>query len=279
MTNFQRWAIALTVPAGALAICFYVLPILQVLALSVTEPSFGLGNYIALFQNAAIGRVVRTTLVVSAITTLLTIAFSYIVAFAIVQMRPGVRRFAMFLVMLPFWISVLVRAFSWITILRRNGVLNSALGEAGLISEPLELIYNQLGVIIGMVHYMMPFAILLLYANLTDIDGRIIQAARSLGARPFTIFWRVWLPLSMPGLAITTLFIVIFSFGFLVTPAILGAGRVLMIAEYISVQISGTLRWGVATALSTSMLLVVAGVVALAMRYPAFRSAFGGSQK
>lgn len=279
VTNFQRWAIALTVPAGALAICFYVLPILQVLALSVTEPSFGLGNYIALFQNAAIGRVVRTTLVVSAITTLLTIAFSYIVAFAIVQMRPGVRRFAMFLVMLPFWISVLVRAFSWITILRRNGVLNSALGEAGLISEPLELIYNQLGVIIGMVHYMMPFAILLLYANLTDIDGRIIQAARSLGARPFTIFWRVWLPLSMPGLAITTLFIVIFSFGFLVTPAILGAGRVLMIAEYISVQISGTLRWGVATALSTSMLLVVAGVVALAMRYPAFRSAFGGSQK
>jgi putative spermidine/putrescine transport system permease protein len=279
VTNFQRWAIALTVPAGALAICFYVLPILQVLALSVTEPSFGLGNYIALFQNAAIGRVVRTTLVVSAITTLLTIVFSYIVAFALVQMRPGVRRFAMFLVMLPFWISVLVRAFSWITVLRRNGVLNSALGEAGLISEPLELIYNQLGVIIGMVHYMMPFAILLLYANLTDIDGRIIQAARSLGARPFTIFWRVWLPLSMPGLAITTLFIVIFSFGFLATPAILGAGRVLMIAEYISVQISGTLRWGVATALSTSMLLVVAGLVALAMRYPAFRSAFGGSQK
>lgn len=279
VTNFQRWAIALTVPAGALAICFYVLPILQVLALSVTEPSFGLGNYIALFQSAAIGRVVRTTLVVSAITTLLTIVFSYIVAFALVQMRPGVRRFAMFLVMLPFWISVLVRAFSWITILRRNGVLNSALSDAGLISEPLELIYNQFGVIIGMVHYMMPFAILLLYANLTDIDGRIIQAARSLGARPFTIFWRVWLPLSMPGLAITTLFIAIFSFGFLVTPAILGAGRVLMIAEYISVQISGTLRWGVATALSTSMLLVVAGLVALAMRHPAFRSAFGGSQK
>lgn len=279
VTNFQRWAIALTVPAGALAICFYVLPILQVLALSVTEPSFGLGNYIALFQNAAIGRVVRTTLIVSAITTLLTIVFSYIVAFALVQMRPGVRRFAMFLVMLPFWISVLVRAFSWITILRRNGVLNSALSDAGLIGEPLELIYNQFGVIIGMVHYMMPFAILLLYANLTDIDGRIIQAARSLGARPFTIFWRVWLPLSMPGLAITTLFMVIFSFGFLVTPAILGAGRVLMIAEYISVQISGTLRWGVATALSTSMLLVVAGLVALAMRLPAFRSAFGGSRK
>eukprot|EP01035_Chromulina_nebulosa_P058294 gene58294-79820_t len=161
--------------------------------------------------------------------------------------------------MLPFWISVLVRAFSWVTILRRNGVLNSTLIDAGVITEPFELVYNQVGVIIGMVHYMMPFAILLLYANLSDIDQRIIQAARSLGARPATIFWRVWLPLSLPGLAIATLFIVIFSFGFLVTPAILGAGRVLMIAEYISVQISSTLRWGVATALSTCMLAVVAG--------------------
>lgn len=279
MTKFQRWALALTMPAGILAIGFYVFPILQVLAISITEPTLGLGNYIDLFQNAAIGRVVRTTIVVSAVTTALTIVLSYIVAFSLVQMRPGVRRFAMFLVMLPFWISVLVRAFSWITILRRNGVVNSTLMEAGLISEPFELIYNQFGVIVGMVHYMMPFAILLLYANLTDIDQRIIQAARSLGARPATIFWRVWLPLSMPGLAIATLFIVIFSFGFLVTPAILGAGRVLMVAEYISVQISGTLRWGVATALSTCMLVFVAGLVALAMRHPAFRAAFGGAQK
>lgn len=279
MTTFQRWALALTIPASILAIGFYVLPILQVLALSFTEPALGVGNYVSLFQNAAIGRVVRTTVVVSAATTVLTIILGYVVAFALVQMRPGPRRFAMFLVLLPFWISVLVRAFSWITILRRNGVLNSALMETGLISEPFALVYNQFGVIVGMVHYMMPFAILLLYANLTDIDQRIIQAARSLGARPATIFWRVWLPLSMPGIAIATLFVVIFSFGFLVTPAILGAGRVLMVAEYISVQISNTLRWGVATALSTCMLAFVIALIALAMRLPAFRAAFGGAQK
>ncbi|WP_457302705.1 ABC transporter permease, partial [Phyllobacterium sp. P5_D12] len=164
-------------------------------------------------------------------------------------------------------------------ILRRNGVLNSVLMESGAISEPLELVYNQLGVIIGMVHYMMPFAILLLYTNLTDIDQRIIQAARSLGARPATIFLRVWLPLSLPAIAITTLFIVIFSLGFLVTPAILGAGRVLMVAEYISVQISSTLRWGVATALSTMLLVVVGLLVAVAMRNPALRAAFEGGRK
>ncbi|RWL81287.1 MAG: ABC transporter permease [Mesorhizobium sp.] len=279
MSSFQRWAFGLTVPAALLTICLYVVPILQVLALSFTEPTFGFGNYVEMFGSAAIGRVVRTTMIVSAVTTVLTIVMSYAVAFALVHMRPAARRVALFMVMVPFWVSVLVRAFAWITILRRNGVLNSALVGSGAIAEPLELVYNQFGVIVGMVHYMMPFAILLLYANLSEIDPRIIQAARSLGARPVTIFTRVWLPLSLPGLAIASLFIVIFSLGFLVTPAILGAGRVLMVAEYISVQISSTLRWGVATALSTSLLLVVGVLVAVAARSPALRAAFEGGRR
>ncbi|CDX36135.1 Opine/polyamine ABC transporter, permease protein [Mesorhizobium sp. ORS 3359] len=279
MSSFQRWAFGLTVPAALLTICLYVVPILQVLALSFTEPTFGLGNYVEMFGSAAIGRVVRTTMIVSAVTTVLTIVMSYAVAFALVHMRPAARRVALFMVMVPFWVSVLVRAFAWITILRRNGVLNSALVGSGAIAEPLELVYNQFGVIVGMVHYMMPFAILLLYANLSEIDPRIIQAARSLGARPVTIFTRVWLPLSLPGLAIASLFIVIFSLGFLVTPAILGAGRVLMVAEYISVQISSTLRWGVATALSTTLLLVVGLLVAVAARSPALRAAFEGGRR
>ncbi|TIX28039.1 MAG: ABC transporter permease, partial [Mesorhizobium sp.] len=262
-----------------LTICLYVVPILQVLALSFTEPTFGFGNYVEMFGSAAIGRVVRTTMIVSAVTTVLTIVMSYAVAFALVHMRPAARRVALFMVMVPFWVSVLVRAFAWITILRRNGVLNSALVGSGAIAEPLELVYNQFGVIVGMVHYMMPFAILLLYTNLSEIDPRIIQAARSLGARPVTIFTRVWLPLSLPGLAIASLFIVIFSLGFLVTPAILGAGRVLMVAEYISVQISSTLRWGVATALSTTLLLVVGVLVAVAARSPALRAAFEGGRR
>ena len=279
MTSFERWALGLMAPAGLIILLLYVLPILQVLALSVTEPTLGLGNYATLFQSEAIGRVVRTTLIVSIVTTVLTIAFSYVVALGLVHMPPQRRRIALFMVMVPFWISVLVRAFAWITILRRAGVLNSALMGLGATSEPLELVYNQLGVIVGMVHYMMPFAILLLYANLSEIDFRIMQAARSLGARPATIFFRVWLPLSAPGLAIAALFIVIFSLGFLVTPAILGAGRVLMIAEYISVQISSTLRWGVATALSTALLAVVALLIAVAMRSPAMRAAFEGGRR
>jgi putative spermidine/putrescine transport system permease protein len=174
----------------------------------------------------------------------------------------------------PFWISVLVRAFSWITILRRQGVLNRWLLDAGIVSRPLELVYNTLGVTIGMVHYMIPFATLLLYANLSDIDRRIMQAARSLGARPATVLWRVWIPLSMPGIALATLFVFVFSLGFFVTPALLGGGKTLMVAEYISVQVSTTARWDLATSMSTTLLLVVGSLVAFAACSPALRNAF-----
>ncbi len=279
MSSLTRWAIGLTVPAAALIIAFYLLPILQVLGLSFTEPTPGFGNYVEIATNPAIRRVLVTTIAVTVPTTVLTVTFSYIIALSLVQMGDRLRRLAMFMVMIPFWISVLVRAFAWIAILRRKGVLNTTLDSLGVIDQPLSLIYNRPGVIIGMVHYMMPFAILLLYANLSDIDQRVIQAARSLGARKWTIFSKVWLPLSMPGLAVATLFVVIFSFGFLVTPALLGAGKVLMIAEYISVQISSTLNWGVATALSTAMLVVIGLLIALVMRHRAVRAAFEGSQR
>jgi putative spermidine/putrescine transport system permease protein len=125
-----------------------------------------------------------------------------------------------------------------------------------------------------MVHYMIPFATLLLYASLSDIDRRIMQAARSLGAGPATVFYRVWLPLSLPGIALSTLFVFVFSLGFLVTPALLGAGKVLMIAEYVSIQILNTSRWDLATSLSSALLFVVGILVFIAMRSSALRAVF-----
>lgn len=278
MRPFDRWAVGLTLPAVLLIALIYVLPIAQVLVLSVTEPVTGLGNYEQLLGSRAVARVVKTTLEVSLWTTVLTVAASYIVAYALVQMQPGARRIALFMVLVPFWISVLVRAFAWITILRREGIINLAVTGLGLVEEPLQLVHNRTGVIIGMVHYMMPFAVLLIFANLAGIDRRIMQAGRSLGARPATVFWKLWVPLSAPGIAVATLFVFIFSLGFLITPALLGAGRTVMVAEYISVQITNTLRWGVATGLSTMLLLVVGLVVFVAMRQPALRAAFSGRQ-
>ena len=279
MRSFDYWAVALTLPAVLIATIFYLVPIAQVLALSVTEPSWGFGNYVQLFSSTAVLKVVQTTLSVSLWTTALAVIASYVIAYALVQMNDDTSRIAMFMVLVPFWISVLVRSFAWITILRREGIINSTLLDLGLIASPFELVHNRLGVMIGMVHYMMPFAILLLFANLSGIDRRIMLAARSLGAQPWTVFWRVWLPLSAPGIAVATLFVFIFSLGFLITPALLGAGRTVMVAEYISIQITNTLRWGVATGLSAMLLLVVGIMVLLAMRQPGLRSAFQGRRQ
>lgn len=273
MRSLKRTALLLTTPASLIALALYALPILQVLALSVTEPSAGWTNYQHLLTNAAVGRVVMTTLKIAVLTTVLTVVASYVIALSMIQMSPSARRVAFFMVLVPFWISVLVRAFSWITILRRQGVLNRWLLDAGMVSRPLELVYNTVGVIIGMVHYMIPFAALLLYANLSDIDRRIMQAARSLGARPAAVLWRVWIPLSMPGIALATLFVFVFSLGFFVTPALLGGGKTLMVAEYISVQVSTTARWDLATALSTTLLVVVGSLMFIASRSPALRAA------
>lgn len=278
-SRFERYALLLTLPAGIVVLALYALPILQVLSLSLTEGKGAVANYSQLFTSRAVSRVVTTTLVVSLTTTAISMVVAYIIAFGMIHMSDRPRRLALLMVSVPFWVSVLVRAFSWITILRTEGVLNSALMQAGLIAEPLSLVYNRVGVIIGMVHYMVPFAVLLLYANLTDIDRRVIQAARSLGARPVAVFFRVWLPMSLPGIAIASLFVLVFSLGFLVTPALLGGGKTLMVAEYISVQMQSTGRWDLATALSTALLLVVGLLLAIALRFPAMRSAFGGTRK
>jgi putative spermidine/putrescine transport system permease protein len=272
--SLRRTALLLTLPASAMALALYALPILQVLALSFTEPSLGWNNYQRLLTNPAVGHVVTTTLRIAVLTTVLTVLASYVIALSMIHMHARARRIAFFLVLVPFWISVLVRAFSWITILRRQGVLNRWLLDAGIVSQPLQLVYNTLGVTVGMVHYMIPFATLLLYANLSDIDRRIMQAARSLGARPAAVLWRVWVPLSMPGIALATLFVFVFSLGFFVTPALLGGGKTLMVAEYISVQVSTTARWDLATSLSTTLLVVVGALLFIAARSPALRSAF-----
>ncbi|MAC78733.1 MAG: polyamine ABC transporter permease [Rhodobacteraceae bacterium] len=278
-SRFERYALLLTLPAGVVVLALYAYPILQVLSLSLTEGKGALYNYTYLFHSRAVAKVVRTTASVGIYTTAITLVIAYAIAFGMIHMKEGQRRIAMLLVLIPFWISVLVRAFAWITILRSQGILNGALMGMGVLSQPLELVYNRLGVTIGMVHYMVPFAVLLIYANLTDIDRRVIQAARSLGARPMTVFLKVWLPMSAAGIGVASLFVMVFTLGFLVTPALLGGGKTLMIAEYISVQISTTRRWDLATSLSTALLIVVAVLIAIALRSPAMRSAFGGARK
>lgn len=271
----RRLAVAMIAPAVLLVVLLYLVPLGRILALSFTEEPGALANYGQLFTSDVLGRVIMTTLRICILTTAITLVVAYVMAAALTLASPRMRSIMLVLVLLPLWLSVLIRAFAWVTVLRGNGVLNTALVGLGLIGSPLNLVRNETGVVIGMVHYMLPFAILPLYAGMRTIDPRILNAARSLGASGFTVFRRVFLPLTVPGLFSAFILTFVFSLGFYVTPAILGGGRVMMVAEYISVQVHETLEWGTATMLASVLLFAVFAVIALVGRFADWDSIVG----
>jgi putative spermidine/putrescine transport system permease protein len=257
----------LIAPALLLMLGFYFYPLAKVLWISVTEPKPGLANYALLVTSDSVQRTLITTARICLITSIITLVLGYIVAYAMVHAGDRQLRWLTFCVLLPLWISVLV--------LRSNGLINQGLQAAGIIAEPLELVRNELGVMIGMVHYMIPFAVLPLYSNMRTIDLRLVAAARGLGASPWGAFSRVYLPLSLPGIVGAGILVFIFSLGFYVTPAILGGGRVLMVAEYIGVQILSVLRWGTGAMLATTLLVSVLLLMATLARVVNLRRMFG----
>ncbi|CEJ14059.1 Spermidine/putrescine transport system permease protein PotB [bacterium YEK0313] len=249
------WAL-LIAPCIVLGL-FYVVPVVNVLVMSVTVPKTGLANYAELASNGAVQRVLITTLRIGAITTVVTLLLGYAVAYALVQCGPRERQILLAVVLASFWISALIRAFAWVAILQSSGLVNATLMGLGLIDAPLQLVRNETGVMIGMIHYMLPYAILPLYANMAGIDRSLMPAARALGATRFQAFRWVFLPMSLPGLIGAGVIVLIFSLGFYITPAILGGGKTIMVAEYVSVQISETLRWGLAAMLASTLLASV----------------------
>ena len=265
----------LIAPAVLMMAMFYLYPLFKVLWISVTEPQPGLGNYERLFTSESVQRVLYVTARICVITTAITMLLGYLVAYAMVHSSDAQLRWLTFFVLLPLWISVLVRAFAWVTLLRSNGLINTALQQLGLINEPLALLRNELGVMIGMVHYMIPFAVLPLYANMRGIDLRLVAAARGLGASSWQAFGRVFLPLSKPGIVGAGVLVFIFSLGFYVTPAILGGGRVLMVSEYIGVQILNTIRWGLGAMLATTLMISVLLLMWALSRLVDLRNLFG----
>lgn len=251
-------------PAVAMLAVLYLVPLADVLVTSVTDPRLGLDNYALLLTSTSVQKTLLTTLRIAALTTFITLLLGYAVAYAMRAASTGQQRLMLFCVLLPFWISVLVRSFAWIALLGSRGPVNAGLMAWGIIDEPLPLVRNETGLLIGMVHVMLPYAVLTLYANMRGIDVRLVAAARSLGASRFQAFRMVFLPLTRPGLIGAGTLVFILSLGFYVTPALLGGGKVLMIAEYVAVQINDTLRWGLGTMLAgTLMLSVLAALWAL----------------
>ncbi|RVT95900.1 ABC transporter permease [Rhodovarius crocodyli] len=272
--NAGWWA--LLMPAFLLLTVFYIAPILQVLSISFTEPELGFGNYERILTNRSVQRTLSTTGRIAGITTVLALVLGYAIAYSVTMASERARRWWILCVLVPLWISVLVRAFAWVTLLRRQGLINEALIGMGTIQEPLELVWNEFGIIVGMVHYMVPYAVLPMLSAMRDIDPRLMTAARGMGASRWTVFSRVFFPLSLPGVLAAAVLTFILSLGFYVTPAILGGGKTLMVAEWISVQILDLIRWGFGTMMATVLIVTILVTLGVFSRIVNMRRLFGG---
>ncbi|RUW85663.1 ABC transporter permease subunit [Mesorhizobium sp. M4B.F.Ca.ET.190.01.1.1] len=263
MKTFQklgRMPIMLTGPALAVLLVVFGIPIILLFLTSLKAPAFSLTNYQSFFSQPANVRVLYQTLEISGLATAICLLVGYPTAYLIVAASKRLRMALILVVVIPYLTSLLARTYAWIVILGDNGLINNLLLELGLISSPLQLIYNRLALYIGMVHIMLPMMILALVSVMMGIDKSLMAAARSMGARPFTAFWRVFFPLSMPGVRSGCLLVFVICLGFYITPAALGGLGDAMLSTFIASQVQTFFDMG-RVAASAFILLAVAIVV------------------
>ncbi|MHC0506101.1 ABC transporter permease [Achromobacter aegrifaciens] len=265
----------LVLPVVLLVGGLFLLPVLHILAISFTEPVAGIGNYVALFTQPLYLKIMATTARVCLWTTVIALVLGYLVAYVMANVPDHVRSWMTICLLVPFWLSVLVRAFAWVLLLSKEGVVNATLMALGLVDRPLALLRNETGVLIGMVHYMIPYAVLPMLTNMLGMDRSLMAASRALGAGPVRTFLRVYLPLSLPGVLAAAVLVFIFCLGFFITPALLGGGKTVMVAQYIEFGISETMNWGISTAFASALLVTVVLSLILMSRCVRVPSLFG----
>ena len=258
---------------------FFVYPLSGSLIESLFDPGFTLEYYLMMVKHPVYLRVFWNTLEISTAVTLLCILIGYPVAYYLSDSKTNWATILLVAVLLPFWISVLVRTYSWMLILGRYGVLNTILTDLGWIESPLRLMYNRFGVYVGMVYVMLPYAILPMLSVMQGIDRNLVRAAENLGSTPWQSFSQVFLPLSLPGVGAALLLTFIRCTGFFVTPALMGSTRDTMVAMSIQTQLEEVVNWGFASALSVILLVIVLILFFLYNRFLGLDMLWGGSAK
>jgi ABC-type spermidine/putrescine transport system permease subunit I len=260
-------AALLLAPALAIIAAGFVAPLIRLAVLSVSAPAGPLAAYRDLATVDVYRTVLRNTIVLALVVSAACLTIGFALALALTRLEAGWRATIFACVVLPLWISVLVRTFSWMLILERNGPLNRFLQALGIIDHPLSLLFAFPGVVIGMVHVLLPYAVLPVYAALTRIDPALLRASDGLGASRATTFRRVLLPLSARGLATAATFTFLLSLGFFVTPALLGGPSDTTIPMLIDSFVNERLDWPLAAAASMTLLAMTLAVIGLAGRF------------
>ena len=264
----QRMLLSLATPAVLAVIAIVVIPVGWLFYLSFVgnDGELSLENYQRMIEYKSYARTFATTFKVSLLTTLLCILIGYPLAYFLAILPARVAGFFMLAVLLPFWTSLLVRTYAWLVLLQKNGILNDFAMSVGLWDEPLKLVHNLTGTLIGMAHIMLPFLVLPLYGSMRKIERDMMHAAANLGATPIQAFWKVYFPLSISGMVAGSLIVFVLCLGFYVTPAVLGGGRVVMVATQITAILENQYNWGAASALGVVLLVATIAILFVATK-------------
>ena len=231
--------------------------------------SLNISNYLFLLTDSLYYSAYLSSLKIAIISTFLCLLLGYPIAYAISRMPVATRNIALMLVILPSWTSFLIRIYAWIGILKNNGLLNNFLIWAGLIEQPLQILHTNIAVYIGIVYAYLPFMVLPLYTNLVKLDGRLLEAAYDLGARPWKVFLQITLPLSRSGIIAGSMLVMIPVVGEFVIPELLGGPSTLMIGKVLWDEFFNNRDWPVASAVSTVMLVLLLAPIVIFHHYEA----------
>jgi ABC-type spermidine/putrescine transport system permease subunit I len=262
----DRWVnLALSTPAILTIAVVVFLPILWLGWMSFFNAAGQLTteNYARIWESDLYLETFIITFKISLTVTVLCALLGYPLAYTLTRLPSTAAAIGMICVLIPFWTAILVRTYAWLVLLQRKGVINSILLQSGLIEEPLQLAHNMTGSIIGMVHVMLPFLVLPVYATMKSIDQDLLRASQSMGASPTESFWRVFFPMSLPGLFAGVVMVFVLSLGFFTTPALLGGGRVQMLAQRIESSVTLYANWGAASALGVVLIVIAFACIAL----------------
>ncbi len=265
----QRMLLSLATPAMLLIVAIVLIPVGWLFYLSFigNDGQLSLEHYQKMVEYKSYARVFVTTFQVSILTTLLCILIGYPLAYFLAMLPQRMAGLFMLAVLLPFWTSLLVRTYAWLVLLQKNGILNDFAISAGIWETPVKLVHNMTGTLIGMAHIMLPFLVLPLYGAMRKIERDMMHAAANLGATPIQAFWKIYFPLSLSGMVAGSLIVFVLCLGFYVTPAVLGGGRVVMVATQITAILENQFNWGAASALGVVLLVATIAILYLAGRF------------
>lgn len=259
--SWRYWPL---VPAALLFIAVFVVPVGEVALWSVRgEEGWSIAHFAPVLADGALRTILLSTLRLSLGVGFACVVIGYPVAYFVAMRSPRQQRLLLLFITIPLWVSVLIRTYSWIVLLGREGLINSAVLALGLSETPLHLLYTRGAVFAAMIQVLLPIAILTMFSSMSTINRSLLSAARILGATPGRAFLRVFLPLSASGAVSAGVLTFVLALGFFITPALVGGPKDAMIANVIAQQISETLDWGLGSALG--MTLLVAGLLVVAV--------------